>query len=58
MHTRSLLASIDVSLSAGGLATVTTLAETRSNDMDFASELENAGRSPFADWKITIYIYT
>jgi len=37
VHTRSLLASIDVSLSAGGLATVTTLAETRSNDMDFAS---------------------
>jgi hypothetical protein len=48
VHTRSLLASIDVSLSAGGLATATTLAETRSNDMDFASELEQrTGKSPF-----------
>ena len=48
VHSRSLLASIAVSLSTGSaagssasVATVSTLAETRSNDMEFASTLEN-----------------
>eukprot|EP00438_Fugacium_kawagutii_P020107 Skav226959 [mRNA] locus=scaffold51:122035:141917:- [translate_table: standard] len=38
VHTRSLLASVEVSPSASGAAaSVTTLAETRSNDVEFAS---------------------
>lgn len=51
VHSRSLLASIAVSLSTGSaagssasVATVSTLAETRSNDMEFASALEKLTR--------------
>ena len=51
VHSRSLLASIAVSLSTGSaagssasVATVATLAETRSNDMEFASTLEKLTR--------------